>query len=124
MNRRPPVVRCRALYVYETEPIDLGWRLLLSVDAMREILAKEESEFLHGVEGYYSADFWAIWEQVQQVARSRGWDGTLRETPRVFFLPDPDPGEFACGFVWKQDNNGTTFVVSPKRLPWLERAHS
>jgi hypothetical protein len=33
----------------------------------------------------------------------------------------PYDTEFAYGFVWKQDNNGTTFVASPVPMPWLLR---
>ena len=53
----------------------------------------------------------------------RVWGGDIRtgETIYVFALP---PSGQECGmdvgFVWKQDNNGTTFVLSPRRLPWLD----
>ena len=35
------------------------------------------------------------------------------------WLPVWDTYEFSFGFVLKQDNNGTTFVVSPVPLPHL-----
>ena len=51
--------------------------------------------------------------------RKNGWEGDFRgSSARVFFLPIDS--EFSYGFVWKQDNNGSTFVVSPHELIWLK----
>ncbi len=46
------------------------------------------------------------------------WDGDIYEGVFVFSIPD----EIACkiGFIWKQKNNGHTFVLSPVLLPHLE----
>lgn len=63
-----------------------------------------------------------LWESVQAAARQMGWEGDIREGPSVTVLPR-EPGEYEPGHVivaWKQHNNGTTFLASPIRLPWLE----
>ena len=59
-------------------------------------------------------------DSARKLARVRGWEGDYRagNEPRVFWLPAES--EFLYGFVWKQDNNGTIFVVSPRPLPWLD----
>ncbi len=48
-----------------------------------------------------------------------GWEGDIRGDIYVFAIPDDV--SMAMGFVWKQDNNGTTFILSKKELPWFER---
>jgi hypothetical protein len=42
-----------------------------------------------------------------------------RQEPSVFWIPMEDG--FAPGFVIKEDNNGTTYVISPVSLPHLDR---
>lgn len=46
-----------------------------------------------------------------------GWEGDGQW--RVTVLPDPDTADCLLMFSVKQDHNGTTFVVSPRDLPWL-----
>jgi hypothetical protein len=59
------------------------------------------------------------WERAQFIARRVGWEGDVREGP--WFCPLPAEGsDETFLIVWKQDNNGQTFVASPYRLPWLE----
>lgn len=41
-------------------------------------------------------------------------------TIRIGALPNPDDGVMFIFLLCKQGNNGTTFVASPVRLPWLE----
>lgn len=48
------------------------------------------------------------------------WEGDIRgEDIYLFSLPDPDNCSEKIGIVWKQENNGTTFICSPVELPWL-----
>lgn len=49
---------------------------------------------------------------------SKWWEGDLREPIKVFAVPGD--GKTDVGFIWKQDNNGTTFVLSPVPLQHLE----
>lgn len=37
----------------------------------------------------------------------------------VFYLPNPGNQNTYFGFVWKQSNNGTTYICSPVALPWI-----
>lgn len=48
------------------------------------------------------------------------WEGDLSQEPFVFFIPAPQKCSPCYGYVWKQNNNGQTFIASPIRLPWLE----
>ncbi len=56
-------------------------------------------------------------------AKETFWEGDIRskDNVRVFGVPDGDGGTF-LGLVWKQDNNGSSFVASPVGLPWLAEA--
>lgn len=48
------------------------------------------------------------------------WDDDISSgTFRVFVLPAPDISTMVPAFVWKQKNNGTTYVLSPVELGWL-----
>jgi hypothetical protein len=61
----------------------------------------------------------AEYEAATEAARAFGWDGQFMEGPHVFTLPNADSMQF--GLVWTQpDDRLTTFIVSPRRLPWLE----
>lgn len=66
----------------------------------------------------------ATWQKAQEVASAHmGWEGDITEGPYVFMLPMNDGGgTMTAGFIWKQSNNGTTFVVSPFEMPWLRDA--
>lgn len=51
----------------------------------------------------------------------RRWEGDIRSREfYVFALPDPLCTSVRLGLVWKQDNNGDTFIASPTRLDWLD----
>jgi hypothetical protein len=65
--------------------------------------------------------FLADFAYALRLAKDTGqWEGDYNYEPRVFWSPDPDLFRFSYGFVWKQDNNGTTFIISPQPLKWLE----
>lgn len=60
-------------------------------------------------------------ESALAAARGLGWEGDVRGNDcGTFMLPDPDSNEFRQGYVWKQENNGTCFIVSPRPLAYLE----
>jgi hypothetical protein len=100
------------MIVYCITPID-DWRGWL----------KPEKLFTDSprVETLYTKKRWEeSWILAQKLALEIGWEGDIREGcgPFVSVLPQPDVDNFLI--AWKQDNNGTTFVASPYRLPWLE----
>ena len=74
-------------------------------------------------DGIHDPDDWKRqWELAQAIATDMGWEGDIREGPYVTVIPD-QPGNYSDPpilIAWKQDNNGTTFIASPFRLPWLE----
>lgn len=98
-------------HVYTTPPMDLGWDFLLTV-AEAMALADEVLE-----EGLTLDDWRALFNEAQEAAEAAGWEGDFRGEPHVLMLPQA--GSLKPGFVWKQDNAGTCFVVSPFPLPWL-----
>lgn len=109
-------------HVYSIPPIDFRWQHLKTVGtSAAEIAAEETHAKVAGVETHSDPDlgeFMARWEEAKDLARDQGWDGEFREPAVVFWMPVE--GTFEPGFVIKQDNNGTTFVVSPVPLPHLE----
>lgn len=48
-----------------------------------------------------------------------GWEGDVRDDELYVFALPSDSCETKIGFIWKQENNGSTFVASPYPLPWL-----
>lgn len=57
-------------------------------------------------------------KHAQQLAGEKGWEGDFRGDAHVFMLPTEN--EFTYGFAWKQENNGTTYIVSPVAFPHLK----
>lgn len=59
---------------------------------------------------------------VYKVARAKSfWEGDIRGNDiYLFSLPDPDNAMVRMGLVWKQDNNGSTYICSPVEIPWLK----
>ena len=100
--------------VYAIAPIDFGWWHLHSVEEVSAALSKAPDDS----DGYGLESFLRHWQSAQFAAQKEGWEGDFRQGPCVFWLPKGDG--FQCNFVFKQDNNGETFVVSQSPLPWLE----
>jgi hypothetical protein len=99
----------RTLYAWCINPVDFGWRLLRTVDAVGAEMASHDTTD--------ALEFWTRWEQAKAAARRVGWEGDYAEDPVV--LPVPEENQFDYGFVIKHSNNGDTFVLSPIYLPWL-----
>ena len=101
-------------YAYKIAPIDVGFDHLVSVDDYILYLARYEVNRL--------LDFISSWDFAKNLAIDAGWEGDIREGPFVFFLPFPDSSEMGFAFIFKQENNGDTMVVSPVRLEWLSES--
>ena len=111
-----------AWHTYVIEPVDFGWDRLQTITDCAVAIGKDEgANFLSDVDifGYGLGGFRIAVESAMDAARKAGYDGEPRNPPAVFWLPVQD--SFEPGFVIKQDNNGTTFIVSPVPLPHLER---
>lgn len=98
------------LFVYAGPPIDwwIGWNKGIPEPSGRIVLGTRYQ--------------WNnCWERAQSAARlGGGWEGDVAVGP--YWLPVPrfeDYHEQPVIFGWKQDNNGTSFIVSPVALPWL-----
>lgn len=109
------------MYVYEIAPIDFCWEMLHSVEDVAATLARSDAAELTGKGscGLPNCDeFFARWEHAKIVAGEAGWAGDIRTGPAVFWIPCDSA--FDYGFVFKQDTNGITYVVSPRELPHLD----
>lgn len=107
---------------HSTGPIDLGWDFLPTVEEVASQIAEHEANSEveeHARPPYLFASFIADFNAAKAAATAEGWDGDFKSyaLPRVIFLPDE--GQFIYGFVWKQANNGTTYVVTRHKLAWL-----
>jgi len=109
----------KRFYFYQMHPIDFHWDFLSTVEETVEKLSRYKDgeysplsfELLHG--------FLNDWKEAKEIASKAGhWEGDFREPPRIFWLPADQ--EFVYAFAWKQDNNGSTFIVSPQKLPHLD----
>lgn len=111
-------------YVYQTiSPIDQ----FLGCQSLSKLLEQEEGNisatvYENGKEivYYYTEEINNQYEEAEQAVIQAGFnfddlrDG--RDRIMVFSIPDI---EFNCrlGFIFKEDNNGNTFIVSPFELP-------
>lgn len=108
---------------YSVPPIDFGWGHMQTVEEVAKRLAAEaatvavkaDSSHFGFDSGPDYEEFLRQWKSAQERAHDLGWEGDHRHAPVVFWVPT-DNG-FDCGFVIKQDNNGSTFVLSPVALP-------
>lgn len=113
----------KRLRCYEMLPIDLYWEYLPTVEDVAATLGRYQAESMineHHPTCLSLEKFLQDVQQAMELARKHYWEGDFKPgyTPRVFWLPNEV--EFAYAFVWKQENNGTTYVVSPFELPWLD----
>lgn len=105
-------------HTYHIFPIDFGWDFLPD---LKDVIAQAAAQDAYCVEhGRYGDSAYKIMKDfkfARAAMEGQGWEGDFRDGPKVFFLPNDT--EFQWGFVWKQDNNGETFIVSPQPMPWL-----
>lgn len=108
-----------SLYIYQTEPID-HWGHLHTLDELLDAAADEQAadracllpEFLI---------FAMNCAYLVAKASESDWEGDIRgESIGFFSIPDSGLCVWRHGLVWKQDNNGTSFICSPVPIPWLE----
>ncbi len=106
-------------FVYVIPPIDFRWGRLRTVRETLADLALKPDENTNFNDAPDIKEFINNWESAKMAAVEKGWDmDDHRNPPVVFWLPDDT--EFSYGFVIKHDNNGDTFVVSPRKLAHLE----
>ncbi len=115
--------------MYQCDPLDFGWEHLPTVEETAEKIASLDAtntaraaQFAHA-EGYHGKSIRAFLTDLSSViSQARGKWGKeavdFRGPVHVLWLPQEQ--EFTYAFVWKVDNNGTTYIASPIRLEWLE----
>ena len=55
------------------------------------------------------------------VAMEFMWEGDIDEGPCIFHFPGEDgDSHLKHAFIFRQSNDGMTFVVSKERMPWLQ----
>ncbi len=111
-------------YCYEpSSPIDFNWEYMESVF---DFAKKIELQSTPGNAMFFTTVFTQLMNKLsrQDYLAESGcifWEGDFRNSPKVFMLPCFNRDSFLCGFAFKQDNNGTTFICSPMPLPHLEK---
>jgi hypothetical protein len=98
------------MFVYAMGPIENweGWRPAEGASTFGEASIAERAEFRE------------FFSRAREIARELGWEGDISEGPFVSALPDPAQHGSAIMVAWRQSKNGTTFVASPFRIPYLE----
>ena len=111
---------------YAIIPIDFGWEHLPSLSEVAAQMGKSQAAMAaYGLpeDANPIKQLLHDFSVARDLAMEAGWEGDMRgaNEASVFFLPAET--DFKYAFVWKQDNNGTTFVVSPFELPWLRELY-
>ena len=103
-------------HTYHIFPIDFGWDFLPDLShVISQAAARDANDpTKYGDTAY---EILRGFRYAMAAMEVKGWEGDFRDGPKVFFLPNDT--EFQWGFVWKQDNNGETFIASPQPMPWL-----
>ncbi len=103
-------------YFYAISPIDYGWEQMASVREHAKRIIDDSYDLKSA--GEEIAELGKFVDKALKHGSDHGWEGDFRIEPHVFVMP----GEVSCsvGVMWKQDNNGETFVASKVRLPWLD----
>lgn len=101
-----------AMYVYHLSPIDF-WHPWKTESAYLEDIKQDGYNASHWEKAYT-----AFKAKAMELGKAAGWEGDIRQGPFIGGLPmDVDDSRYCL--AWKQDNNGTTFIASPVKLPWL-----
>ena len=115
----------RKLYLYEMPPIDSFLGMTPLPVAMQ--MAKEESEEDNVFRNQWESSGDAVLRIANLVIDSFheacfspecNWEGDIKNIC-VFAIPHPDQERSELCLIWKQENNGTTFISSPIELDYL-----
>lgn len=112
-------------YAYALYPIDHHWNFLTPLSHLASELGSDEAANSVFYDNPYASDQATVeqlkedWKEARSLARQVGWEGDLPRPPSVFWIPGDDSFEY--GFAFKQQNNGMTFIISPRALPWLAK---
>jgi hypothetical protein len=95
------------------QPIDSGWMYLKSIPETLSQLISNSDAFLsaNNIDLAAAVSFIEDWQAAKRLAKDNGWEGDFAVEPKVF--PSTHDGEIKYGFIIKQSNNGSTFLISP-----------
>ena len=102
-------------YIYELSPIDY-WNGCVSL--AQHLMRMQHSDYFEIEE--FQAEIIKIAKMFCAVGNMTAWEGDIKEGVYVFSVPRNEV-DMLTGYIWKQNNNGTTFCVSPMRLCWLDK---
>lgn len=103
------------MFVYETPPIDVFLGLTPIVQAIKDAQNEEGDDAVFCIVSLVTAGVRAV-----SLAEESTWEGDIRGKQMfIFAIPDPYSASTELGLIWKQDNNGTTFVCSRIEIPHL-----
>ena len=106
------------IFYYSILPLDFGWKTMPTAEEYRALLLKDFSHDLsHAADAIQDFNTF-INACLQGAADSTHWENDFREEPRVIVMPGET--EPLLAIIWKQGNNGTTFVASQMQMPWLD----
>ena len=113
-----------ACEAYTVDPNDINMDFLDSVPGVTATIARHEAAAAASDSAPWrnlrSQQFLEAITQARAAAGEIGWEGDFREGSRVFWIPNSRTGALDFGFIWKQDNDSATMIVSPLPLPWLD----
>lgn len=114
-------------YVYVMPPIDFGWEFCQSLPWLLKRETNDLSISMDWTGKGCSSDYLDSWNDIAVLIKKAnsliilagkyGFDGNLVENPVL--IPIPGECTFDFAFAFKQENNGTTFIVSPVAMHWL-----
>jgi len=105
------------MFRYEIFPIDWFPGTMSLFEYLNQESLKEDGESLSLQERnlFFSR---VLSNLASEMSKMETWEGDVNGSISVFSVPCE--GNMEVGFVWKQSNNGTTFVISPIKLPHLD----
>ena len=106
----------KPLYAYSIVPLDFGWQTMPTAEAYRGLLMKDAYSVTQGAESVRAFNEF-LQRSLDFASEKTVWEGDFREEPRIVVMPGEC--ETVLAVLWKQENNGDTFVVSQVALPWL-----
>ena len=120
----------KQMFCYETSPLDHFQGLTgltEEVDRINQVHRNKNIRHARLMELFAFVMFCA-----REISKKNScWEGDIRHyigndewhyyenNAYIFSIPNPDYATCSYGMIWKQDNNGSTFICSPVELPHL-----
>ena len=104
------------MIIYETPPVDFFAGLMPLTDYIKNTNSEENNGLC--ISSLFKLAMYCA--RAVAIAKGNTWEGDIRgEDLYVLAIPDPDASPPRLGLIWKQDNNGTTFICSHVEIPWI-----